>query len=159
MKKRPAKILFAAAVAFLVYSNCYAEVYSVAVYSGGVSYYGDHCIGSDQFRFGYSECSYSTDAEGCIIGVSMAPPWRTVQPGDTYHRRTDIYLGPVSFSVPMRPLPFLLSVIASLLIALGLGDMGWKCFKYRPNETSETDTAPGLQTPSGSHKTSSCASL
>jgi hypothetical protein len=135
MKKRHAKILSAAAVAFLIYSDCYAGVYSQAIYSGGVSYYGDHCIGTPPLRFGYSECSFSTDRQGYIIMVSMTSPGRTAQPGDTYHRQTEFYLGPISFSVPMRPLSFLLIIIASLLITFGFADMGWKCFRYRRSET------------------------
>jgi hypothetical protein len=122
MKRNP-KILSAAALAFLVSWNCYAQVYSQGIFSAGTTYYGDHCIGSDSFRFGYSEYSYRTDASGKYI-------WYP-QPGDTEHRRTRIYVGSSSFSVPMRPLPFFLVVGISLMAALGLGNIGWKILRRR----------------------------
>src|ERR1041385_200595 len=123
MRGMHSKIISAAAVAFLVSWNCYAQVYSAGVYSGGVTGWGGHYVGADKFRFGYSEYSYSTDARGFIIMIS---PGRGTQPGDTFHRRTEIYLGPASFSVPMRPLPFLLVVVFGSLTALALGDFGWR---------------------------------
>jgi hypothetical protein len=132
MKRRHLKILSAAAMAFLVSWNCNALVYSQGIYSAGITHYGDHCVGPDSFRFGYSEYSYSTDAAGRIIWVQ---PERLPQQGDTFHRQTQIYLGPTSFSVPMRPLPFFLVVGISLMTVLGLGDLAWKFFRRRRYES------------------------
>jgi len=123
MNKRHAKILSAVTMAFLVSWNCGG----VSFY-GGVSYYGDHCIGSAPFRFGYSEYSYFTDSHGSTIWYS---PGRTNLPSDTFHRRTRVYLGASSFSVPMRPLPLILVVGIVLLTICGLGDIGWKYLKRK----------------------------
>jgi len=114
-------------IAFLVSWNCNAQVYSQGIFSAGTTYYGDHCIGSSPLRFGFSEYSYRTDASGQYI-------WYP-QPGDTEHRRTWIYFGPTSFSVPMRPLPFLIVSGTGLLVALALGDFGWKHLRRRRYET------------------------
>ena len=132
MRRSRPRILSAATVAFLVSWNCSAQVYSVGIYSAGFTYYGDHCVGPDNFRFGYSEYSYSTDVAEHVIGFH---PGRLPQPGDTFHRRTQIYLGPASFSVPMRPLRFFLVVVIGLLTALGLVDFGERFLRRRHYET------------------------
>ncbi len=75
----------------------------VAVSCFGQEFYvnGPWVVGSPPLRFGLQEYGYWTDAGGYII----LPPSlvRGVQPGDTFHRRTQILLGPVSFSVPLQP--------------------------------------------------------
>ena|ERR1043166_5721675 len=109
----------------------FGEVYSSAIYAGGVSYYGDHCVGSGPFRFGYSEYSYSTDVRGYIIMFSTN---RTTQPGDTFHRRTEIYFGPASFSVAMRPLPFLLVAVFGLSVTFATGNFVWRHLRRRRHE-------------------------
>lgn len=128
--KRHSKILSAAAVVFLVTWNTSAWVYSQG--PTGIIEYGGHCVGLDNFPIGYTEYRYSTDASGQVILVSRWP--RLPQPGDMLHRGTKVYLGPVSFSVPMRPLPFVLVDGVILLIAFGLADIGWKALKRRQYE-------------------------
>src|ERR1700759_5085797 len=124
MKISRQKILSAAAVAFMVSWNTHAQMYSQGFYRFGITYYGDHCIGSGDGRVGYEEYSFSTDAKGHVIDYFSSR--RRPQPGDTFHQRTEIYFGPGSFSVPMRPLPFMLVVAAAILTTFGLGDMAWK---------------------------------
>ena len=93
-----------------------SNVYSVGIYAGGVTYYPSRwAVGSQPFRFGLEEYSYSTDAAGYII---MLSPTRGTQIGDTYHRRTRIFAGPVSFSVPLRPVA--VDIIFGAVV-LGLG--------------------------------------
>ena len=121
-----------AAIMLLVAMRSFGQVYSSAIYAGGVSYYGDHCIGSAPFRFGFGEYSYSTDARGFII---MFSPGRTIQPGDTFHSETRIYFGPTSFSVPMRPLSFLVICVVALVFILAMVDFGLKYLRRRRYET------------------------
>jgi hypothetical protein len=123
--KKNAKILSAATVALLVSWNGFAGVYSQGIYSAGTTYYGDHCIGSGNFQFGFVEYSYLTDASGTYL-MDGHP-----RPGGTEHQLTRIYFGPTSVSVPMRPLPLFLIVGAVLTTVLGLGDIGWKVLRRR----------------------------
>ena len=121
-----------AITALLVVMRSFGQVYSSAIYAGGVSYHGDHCIGSAPLRLGFCEYSYSTDARGFTI---MFSPGRTTQPGDTYHSATQIYFGPTSFSVPMRPLSFLAICSVALLFVLFMVDFGLKYLRRRRYET------------------------
>ena len=121
-----------AIITLLIAVRSFGQVYSVAIYSCGVSYYGDHCIGSAPLRLGFCEYSYSTDARGFTI---MFSPGRTIQPGDTFHSATQIYFGPTSFSVPMRPLSFLAICAVASLSVLVMVDFGLKCLKRRRYET------------------------
>ncbi len=110
------------------------QVCSVGVYAGGVTYYPSRwAVGSPPFRFGLQEYSYSTDAAGYIIMVSTS---RGTQPGDTFHRRTEILLGPRSFSVPLRP-PVVAIIGGGLVLSVGLFLAGLKFtdYKQRRHET------------------------
>jgi hypothetical protein len=121
-------IVSAAACSFLVTMRASAQVYSMGIYSAGMTYYGDHCIGSPSCRFGYCEYSYETDTNGYTIWFS---PDRLPQPGDTFHKKTWVYLGPFSISVPMRPWSIFLAGNVMLLMALALGNLGWMSLKKR----------------------------
>jgi hypothetical protein len=93
------KFVLAGLVLFAAMSS-FGQVYSQGAYAGGVTYYSSRwAVGSPPFRFGVAEYSYSTDAAGYII---MGSPARGAQSGDTFHWRTRILLGPVSFPVPLR---------------------------------------------------------
>jgi hypothetical protein len=89
-----------AALVLLAAVSSFGQVYSQGIYAGGVTYYPSRwTVGSPPFRFGLEEYSYSTDGAGYIIMIS---PGRATQPGDIFHWRTRILLGPVSFPVPLR---------------------------------------------------------
>jgi hypothetical protein len=124
-----------AVIILLAAMRSFGQVHSQRIYAGGVSYYGDHCICSTPFRFGFWKYSYSNDARGFIITNS---PGRTIQPGDTFHSGTLIYFGSTSFSVPMRPSSFLVVCVAALvfiLVILVMVDFGLKYLRRRRYET------------------------
>lgn len=99
MRARSQKLVLAILLV-LAAMDTFGQVYSVCAHAGGVTYYPSRwVVGSPPFRFGLEEYSYSTDAAGYII-IGR----RATQPGDNFHRRTRILLGPVLFSVPLRPL-------------------------------------------------------
>jgi hypothetical protein len=127
--------LIIAATAFLVAVSAFGQsnVYSLNFYAGGVTYYPSRwAVGSHPFRFGLEEYSYSTDAAGYTI---MFSPGRGVQPGDTYHRRTQILLGPISFSVPLRPISVvIIGGVVVLLFGFFTTKFRLRAFTFRRDE-------------------------
>ncbi len=112
-------------VSFTVFCACASygqtNVYSVSVYSGGVSHRTGWTVGSPPWQFGLQEYSYRTDTNGLIVSF----PGMVPKPGDKYHVRTRIILGPVSFSVPLsRSMTALASgtmiLIAGFLLPRGI---------------------------------------
>ena len=124
-----ATILFAAVGSF-----GQSNVYSIGIYAGGVTYYPSRwAVGSHPFRFGLEEYSYSTDAAGYTIMFSSG---RGVQPGDTSHRRTQILLGPLSFSVPLRPISVaIISGVVILLFGIFVTKLRLRAFTLKRDET------------------------
>ena len=104
------------ALVLIATMSSFAQVYSSGVYAGGVTYYSSRwTVGSPPFRFGLEEYSYSTDGAGYIIMISQG---RRAQPGDTFHRKTRLLLGPISFSVPLRPAAVVI-IGGGIVLAIG----------------------------------------
>jgi len=100
-----------------------SNVYSLAIYAGGITYYPSRwVVGSSPYRFGLEEYSYSKDAAGYVI---MYSPDRERLPSDTFHRRTQVLLGPVSFSVPLRP------AVVAILFSVAAFALGVVLFRFR----------------------------
>ena len=104
------------------------------IYSGGVYYSDLHAVGSPPFMLGFREYHYSTDTAGLTI-MPYSDVERKPQLGDRLHNCTQIYFGPSSFSIPMRPLPFLLVSGLAVLIVLVLVDFGLKYLRRKRYET------------------------
>jgi hypothetical protein len=130
------RLLFVLILVFEV-TPSYGQCVYKMVSSNGMGYYNAHCIGSEKFAFGYQEYSYTTDAKGNVKPLSMSvvstnangilsfvakPP----DPGDIDHRYTRVYLGPATFSVPMRPRPLFLLAVSIALLGSLLTYFAWK---------------------------------
>jgi hypothetical protein len=122
-----------AALLVLAAGGSFGQVYSAGAYAGGVTYYPSRwVVGPPPFRIGLEEYSYSTDAAGYIL---MS---RATQRGDTSHRRTRILLGPISFSVPLRPLA--VAIIGgglALTIGFHVATLRLRAYKKRRDEIVE----------------------
>ena len=99
MRKRRSKLFLTALIVIMVSWDCVAQVYSQNVGSyffnpTNVVYVekGGWSLGSPPFYFGLHECGYSEDAAGLIINP-----------------HTRVYIGPATFTAPLRP-----SVVAFL---------------------------------------------
>jgi hypothetical protein len=103
------------------------------IYAGGIYYDGSHCVGSPPFQFGFREYHYSTDVAGYTIMYSEVA--RKSQPGDTLHMCTDLYLGPISFSVPMRPWACAVTSGVILVFVLTLADFALRFLRRKRYET------------------------
>ena len=93
-------ILAASVIAACAKCQGQSNVYSLSIYSGGVSYSTIWVVGSPPMQFGVERCSFVTDAKGHAISVD-AP--RAVWLGAKEHIRTNVLLGPVSFRLPLPP--------------------------------------------------------
>jgi hypothetical protein len=125
MKKRHSKIFSAAMIAFLVSWNCYAQVYSPGtvgshfVKTSDITYV-EKCgwsVGSPPFYFGLHEYGYSEDAAGKIINP-----------------HTRVYVGPATFTVPLRPSAVAVSGGFILVLVLILADSGLTFLRRRRYE-------------------------
>jgi hypothetical protein len=104
-----------------------ADITSAGIYSMGVTYYCDEwVVGSGANRFGLGRREFSTDSAGYVISAERIPGSR---PGDTLHRESCIYLGRISFYVPLPRIAVLflgggLILVFALLLA-GIQPLLW----------------------------------
>src|SRR6266568_9542329 len=113
-------ILAAFVIAACANSPGQSNVYSLSIYSGGVSYSPIWVVGSPPMQFGVERCSFVTDAKGHAISVDTP---RAVWLGAKDHIQTYVLPGPVSFRLPLSPWATgILAVIA--VSALGLISVG-----------------------------------
>lgn len=101
-----------------------------SIHSGGVYYSDLHRIGSPPFMLGFRELRYSTDSAGLTI-MPDDDLKRRPQPGDRHHRCTETFIGPFSFSVPMRPVPSLVLCSIAVLFMLALSNAGLRCLRRK----------------------------
>lgn len=93
-----------------------SNVYTLRIYSGGVGYGPSWVVGSPPIQFGFEEYSYWAHWPGRERQLSITGT-REIAPSDEHHTRTRVFLGPVSFSVP---LPRLATVVFGSIIVLVL---------------------------------------
>jgi hypothetical protein len=106
----------------LVALACKAQVYSVQVYAGGVTYEHNWLIGSGSRQFGLSQISQWEDARGLLIIDAGHERER----GGTQRRYTRIRVGAAMFSVraPAWLVAIALGAVITslfLLIIVGVG--------------------------------------
>ncbi len=112
MKQALHKGLLASALMVCFSSHAQSNVYSLSIYSAGVSSSPIVEIGSWPKGLSVWRESYWTDSQGYV--VMWAGSARGIQPTDKQHVETKLCLGRASYSVPLPPA--LLATFAAVLI-------------------------------------------
>jgi len=113
--------------------SCKAQkIYSVGVYSGGVTHERDWLVGFPSNQWGLSQYSQWEDSRGWVI----INPGHEKERGGTQRRYTKVHLGAASFSVRL-PAAAVALIIAFLAI-MSIGLLGF-ALKKRLRKTKRQD--------------------
>jgi hypothetical protein len=110
--------------------NASGEVRRAVFVDAGITYYSmDWVVGREPLQFGLAEYSFYTDA--ARRPIMYMDGGRSPKPDDLFFLRTQIYLGPFSYSLPLQRSTVAISFFVFLAGILLLGDWGWKKFRRR----------------------------
>ena len=114
----------------LVWSmNASGQIHSKGLNKDGKTYgSADWVAGTPPFALGLQECEYYTDESGRYVFVLSSTP-KPNDPDFHYHRKTVVYLGATSYSLPFRRSAVVIFSLVFMAGILVLGD--WVLKKFR----------------------------